>query len=62
MPKNDLLRSHTADSSAQDLVALMVAIALLTRERTRGAGAQLTMLVVSCVNTVELLRRLRLAF
>ena len=50
---------HTA---AQEIAALMLASALLARERVRAADGQLPVLRVSFVKTLELLRPLWLVF
>jgi hypothetical protein len=60
--KTDLLQSHTVHSAAQEIAALMLASALLARERVRAADGQLPVLRVSFVKTLELLRPLWLVF
>ena len=60
--KTDLLQSHTVPTAAQEIAALMLASALLARERARAAEGQLPVLRVSFVKTLELLRPLWLVF
>jgi hypothetical protein len=60
--KTDLLQSHTVHSAAQEIAALMMASALLARERARAAAGQLPVLRVSFLKTLELLRPLWLVF
>ena len=60
--KGPLLQSHTVPTAAQEIAALMLASALLARERMRAADGQLPMLRVSFVKTLELLRPLWLVF
>jgi hypothetical protein len=60
--KTDLLQSHTVHTAAQEIAALMLASALLARERARAADGQLPVLRVSFVKTLELLRPLWLVF
>jgi hypothetical protein len=60
--KTDLLQSHTVPTAAQEIAALMLASALLARERARAADGQLPVLRVSFVKTLELLRPLWLVF
>jgi hypothetical protein len=60
--KTELLQSHTVPTAAQEIAALMLASALLARERVRAADGQLPVLRVSFVKTLELLRPLWLVF
>jgi hypothetical protein len=60
--KTDLLQSHTVPTAAQEIAALMLASALLARERVRVADGQLPVLRVSFVKTLEFLRPLWLLF
>jgi hypothetical protein len=60
--KGPLLQSHTVPTAAQEIAALMLASALLARERMRAAGGQLPVLRVSFIKTLELLRPLWLVF
>jgi len=60
--KTELLQSHTVHTAAQEIAALMLASALLARERVRAADGQLPVLRVSFVKTLELLRPLWLVF
>ena len=52
----------TVHTAAQEIAALMLASALLARERARAADSQLPVLRVSFVKTLELLRPLWLVF
>ena len=56
--KNGLLQSHTATTAAQEIAALMLAAALLARERDRAAAGQVPVLRVSFIKLLELLRPL----
>ena len=47
--KGELLQSHTVPTAAQEIAALMLASALLARERARAAGGHLALLRVSFV-------------
>jgi hypothetical protein len=60
--KTDLLQSHTVPTAAQEIAALMLASALLARERARAAAGEVPVLRVSFVKTLELLRPLWLFF
>ena len=60
--KTELLQSHTVHTAAQEIAALMLASALLARERARAADGQLPVLRVSFGKTLELLRPLWLVF
>lgn len=60
--KTDLLQSHTVPTAAQEIAALMLASALLARERLRAAAGEVPVLRVSFVKTLELLRPLWLVF
>jgi hypothetical protein len=60
--KTELLQSHTVHTAAQEIAALLLASALLARERVRAAAGQLPVLRVSFVKTLELLRPLWLVF
>lgn len=60
--KTELLQSHTVHTAAQEIAALMLASALMARERARAADGQVPVLRVSFVKTLELLRPLWLLF
>lgn len=60
--RGSLLQSLTVPTAAQEIAALMLASALLARERDRAAGGHLPVLRVSFVKILELLRRLWLIF
>lgn len=56
--KNDLLCSHTAVTGAQEIAALIIASAMLARERRRAATGTTPVLRLSFAKTLELLRPL----
>lgn len=57
--KNEVLQSHTVETGAQEIAALVLASALLARARTQAAaGAATPVLRVSFVKTLELMRPL----
>ena len=58
--KNEVLQSHTVETGAQEIAALVLASALLARARTQAAatGEATPVLRVSFVKTLELMRPL----
>jgi hypothetical protein len=56
--KSDVLQSHTLETGAQEIAAVVLASALLARERARAAVGETPVLRVSFVKTLELLRPL----
>lgn len=52
--KTDLLQSHTIETAAQEIAALVLVSALLATERLRAAGGQLPVLRVSFAKILEL--------
>jgi hypothetical protein len=56
--KSGLLQSHTVTTAAQEIAALVLAAALLARERDRAAAGLVPVLRVSFVKLLELLRPL----
>jgi hypothetical protein len=60
--KGELLNSHTVETAAQELAALVLASALLARERMRAAAGEVPVLRISFAKTLELLRPLWLVF
>src|SRR3989442_39159 len=52
--KTDLLQSHTVETAAQEIAALVLVSALLAAERLRPAGAQIPVLRVSFAKILEL--------
>jgi hypothetical protein len=56
--KSDVLQSHTLETSAQEIAAVVLASALLARERARAAAGQTPVLRVSFVKTLALMRPL----
>lgn len=56
--KSGLLQSHTVTTAAQEIAALMLAAALLAKERDRAAAGQVPVLRVSFVKLLELMRPL----
>jgi hypothetical protein len=60
--KDELLNSHTVETAAQEIAALVLASALIARERTRAAAGEVPVLRISFAKTLELLRPLWLLF
>jgi hypothetical protein len=56
--KSEVLQSHTLETGAQEIAAVVLASALLARERARAAAKQTPVLRVSFIKTLELLRPL----
>jgi hypothetical protein len=56
--KSEVLQSHTLETGAQEIAAVVLASALLARERARAEAGQTPVLRVSFVKTLELLRPL----
>jgi hypothetical protein len=56
--KGELLQSHTPITAAQEVAALVLASAMLARERVRAAAGQVPVLRVSFIKVLELLRPL----
>jgi hypothetical protein len=56
--KNELLTSHTPETAVQEVLLLILATALLARERMRAAAGQKPVLDVSFVKCLALLRPL----
>jgi hypothetical protein len=56
--KSALLQSHTVTTAAQEIAALMLAAALLAKERDRAAAGQIPVLRVSFSKLLELIRPL----
>lgn len=56
--KTDVLQSHTVDTAAQEITALVLASALLATERARVATGELPVLRVSFIKVLALLRPL----
>jgi hypothetical protein len=52
--KTDLLQSHTVETAAQEIAALVLVSALLAAERLRAAGGQIPVLRVSFTKILEL--------
>jgi hypothetical protein len=52
--KTDLLQSHTVETAAQEIAALILVSALLAAERVRAAGSQLAVRCVSFAKILEL--------
>jgi Transposase DDE domain len=52
--KSDVLQSHTVETAAQEIAALILASALLADERRRAAGGHLPVLRVSFAKILEL--------
>lgn len=60
--KDELLNSHTVETAAQEIAALLLASALIARERVHAAADELPVLRISFAKTLELLRPLWLVF
>ena len=56
--KSDVLQSHTVETGAQEIAAMMLASSLLAAERARAAQGEVPVLRVSFVKLLELLRPL----
>jgi hypothetical protein len=56
--KSDVLQSHTLETGAQEIAAVVLASALLARQRAAAAGGQTPVLRVNFLKTLELLRPL----
>ena len=56
--KSEVLQSHTLETGAQEIAAVVLASALLARERARAATGGTPVLRVSFIKTLELLRPL----
>jgi len=56
--KSEVLQSHTVETGAQEIAAVVLASALLARERARAAAGETPVLRVSFIKTLELLRPL----
>lgn len=56
--RGELLQSHTPITAAQEVAALVLASAMLARERVRAAAGQVPVLRVSFIKVLELLRPL----
>jgi hypothetical protein len=56
--KSEVLQSHTVETGAQEIAAVVLASALLARERARAAAGEVPVLRISFLKTLELLRPL----
>jgi hypothetical protein len=56
--RSDVLQSHTVETAAQEIAALVLASALVATARARAAGGQIPVLRLSFVKVLELLRPL----
>jgi hypothetical protein len=56
--KSEVLQSHTVETGAQEIAAVVLASALLARERTRAVAGETPVLRVSFLKTLELMRPL----
>ena len=56
--KTELLQSHTVETGAQEIAAMMLAAALIANERAHAAHGELPALRISFVKLLELLRPL----
>jgi len=60
--KGEVLQSHTVLTAAQEIAAIVLASALLAKERARAAGGEVPVLRVRFVKTLELMKPLWLVF
>jgi hypothetical protein len=60
--KSDILQSHTVDTGAQEIAALVLVSALLAAERARAATAQIPALRVSFVKVLQVVQSMWLFF
>lgn len=56
--KNEVLQSHTVETGAQEIAAMMVSAAMLARERAQAANGQVPVLRISFLKLLELMRPL----
>lgn len=56
--KTDVLQSHTLETGAQEIAAIVLASALLARQRAAAAQSQTPVLRVSFIKTLQLMRPL----
>ena len=56
--KNEILQSHTMETGAQEIAALMIVAAMLARERAGAANGKVPALRISFLKLLELLRPL----
>ena len=56
--RTDVLQSHTVETGAQEIAAIILASALIATERARAANGQLPVLRMSFVKVLELLQPL----
>ena len=56
--KNEILQSHTMETGAQEIAAMMLVAAMLARERAGAANGQVPALRISFLKLLELLRPL----
>ena len=56
--RSELLQSHTPETAAQEIAMLVLATALLARERIRAAAGHRSVLEISFLKCIELLRPL----
>lgn len=56
--KSDVLQSHTVETAAQEIAAIILASALVATERARAATGQMPVLRISFIKVLELLQPL----
>jgi len=56
--KNEVLQSHTMETGAQEIAAMMIVAAMLARERAEAANGQVPVLRISFLKLLELTRPL----
>lgn len=60
--KSDVLQSHTLDTAAQEIAALILVSALLARERARAAAGHVPVLRISFVKVLQVVQSMWLFF
>jgi hypothetical protein len=60
--RTELLQSHTVETGAQEIAALVWASALVARERARAAGGDVPVLRVSFIKVLQVVQSLWLFF
>jgi hypothetical protein len=56
--KNEVLQSHTVETGAQEIAAMMIVAAMLARERAEAANGEVPALRISFLKLLELMRPL----
>jgi hypothetical protein len=56
--KNEVLQSHTVETGAQEIAAMMIVAAMLARDRAEAANGEVPALRISFLKLLELMRPL----